>query len=80
MNKKEIRVRYIIICAIMCILFFTTWSCKKDLNEGPINATSASSFWDSEDAVNSATAALYGQLRSNFRSDSRFFTFGDMVA
>ena len=46
----------------------TLCSCKKQLNEGPIDSTYGSKFWTSQRSVEQATLAMYGQLRACLRS------------
>ncbi len=62
-------------------------SCKKELNQGPIDATYSQVFWTSQSNVEEAANAMYGQLRSALRvtcpydnQEGAFFVFGDFVA
>src|SRR5882762_5045593 len=55
-------------------------SCRKYINEAPISSTYDSKFWTSQQSVEQAAVALYGQLRSCLRQDASHFAFGDLTA
>lgn len=83
MNKQIFYIKSIFLIA--CIMLVIT-SCKKVLNEGPITSTYGSEFWVSQNAVEQATLAMYGQLRVCLRNapgenmgEASHFVFGDLV-
>ncbi|KAA9037761.1 RagB/SusD family nutrient uptake outer membrane protein [Ginsengibacter hankyongi] len=60
-------------------------SCKKYIYQGPITSTYGAEFWTSQQSVEQATAAMYGQLRADFvtadnSSPGLFFLAGDYVS
>ena len=60
------------------ILFVMGVSCKKYIDQGPITSTYGSEFWTSQNSVEQATLAMYGQLRASLRVDRSFFVNGDL--
>ncbi len=77
MNNKNNSVRIIILLSAVCVL---TFSCKKYINQAPITSTYGSEFWTSQNAVEEATIAMYGQLRSSLRADRSYFINGDLAS
>lgn len=55
-------------------------SCKKYINEAPIDAPTDASFWTSERAAQSGLAGAYGLLRTALTNDHLYFIFGDATA
>ena len=76
MNKQLYKLSFIIIGVLTIVL---NYSCKKALNAAPMDATSSTNFWTSQQSVEEASVAMYGQLRSNFRNNNCYFMFGDYV-
>lgn len=84
MNKKTFYIKFIL--PLIAGIILATTSCKKVLNEGPITSTYGSEFWVSQNAVEQATIAMYGQLRVCLRDapaenlgEASYFVFGDLV-
>jgi len=69
--------KLIIIAAASCIVICT--SCHKYLYQAPVDATYGAQFWTSQESVEQAALALYGQLRSCVRSSNSFFINGDLT-
>jgi starch-binding outer membrane protein, SusD/RagB family len=65
---------------LLIVVITTAVSCKKTLYEAPITSTYGKAFWTSQKAVEQATLAMYGQLRSSLRSEASFFINGDLVS
>lgn len=72
---------------IAILVVFTLGSCKKQLNDGPIDSTYGEKFWTSQRSVEQATLAMYGQLRACLRAypdynlnEPSHFIFGDLVS
>ena len=76
MSKQLYKLSWIIIGALVIVL---NHSCKKALDAAPIDATSSTNFWTSQQSVEEAAVAMYGQLRNNFRNNNCYFMFGDYV-
>lgn len=83
--KKANNIKFIIF-GLIAVAFFGA-SCKKELNQGPIDATYGQVFWTSQANVEEAANAMYGQLRSALRvtgpydnNEGAFFVCGDFVA
>ncbi len=55
-------------------------SCKKYINETPINAPTTANFWTSEQAAQTGLAGAYSLLRTALLNRSSYFTFGDATA
>ncbi len=55
-------------------------SCKKYIDQAPITSTYGSEFWTSQQSVEQASLAMYGQLRADFRADRSFFINGDLTS
>lgn len=70
--------KYIVILFLFATGLIT--SCKKYINEGPIDAPTDASFWTSERAAQSGLAGAYGLLRTALSSDHAYFIFGDATA
>jgi hypothetical protein len=68
------------VCLLAVGITLAGASCKKYINERPISSTYDSKFWTSQQSVEQATVALYGQLRSCLRQDASHFVFGDLAA
>lgn len=75
--KKSIN-KYLAIIFLCIVGLFT--SCKKYLNEGPINTPTDASFWTSERAAASGLAGAYGLLRTALTNGHAYFIFGDATA
>ncbi len=58
----------------------TGGSCKKYIYESPITSTNGTRFWTSQSAVEQASLAMYGQLRSCLRDGESHFIFGDIAS
>jgi hypothetical protein len=65
---------------LLAAIVLTATSCKKYLYEPPITSTYGASFWTSQSAVEQASVAMYGQLRSSLRSSGSFFINGDLTS
>jgi hypothetical protein len=80
-NEKKMKTlinKYLVI-----IFLFSTGliaSCKKYINEAPIDAPTDASFWTSERAAQSGLAGAYGLLRAALTNDHLYFIFGDATA
>lgn len=57
-----------------------SFSCKKYIDKGPIDATYGSEFWTSQTSVDEAAEDMYGQLRICYRASNSFFLNGDFVS
>ena len=55
-------------------------SCKKYINETPINAATSDNFWTTEQAAQTGLAGAYSLLRTALLNRSSYFTFGDATA
>lgn len=66
-----------IVLALTTTVFF---SCKKEINLAPENATYDQVFWVNGANANKAVAGAYSLLRSALRADRSFFVFGDVAA
>jgi len=77
--KKQIS-SFKILIPLFAVIIFTATSCKKYLYEPPITSTYGASFWTSQSAVEQASLAMYGQLRSSLRSGGSFFINGDLAS
>ena len=67
-------------CVLAACIMLAGVSCKKYINEAPISSTYDSKFWTSQQSVEQAAVALYGQLRACLRQDASHFSFGDLTA
>jgi hypothetical protein len=85
MNKQFIFKIIIPVLSGLCLLNI---SCKKYIDQGPINSTYGAEFWTSQSSVEQATLAMYGQLRTCLRrspstggnnSEASIFVNGDLV-
>jgi len=64
-----------------CLLLLAALvSCRKYLYEAPITSTYGARFWTSQNSVEQATVAMYGQLRSCIRNNNSHFVNGDLAA
>lgn len=70
---------YTITGTLLFILSMAATSCRKQLYSAPISSTYSSEFWTSQTAVEEATVAMYGQLRTCLRMDNAHFIFGDLT-
>ncbi|MEO6818483.1 MAG: RagB/SusD family nutrient uptake outer membrane protein [Ginsengibacter sp.] len=89
MNKQFI---FKIILPVLAGLSLINISCKKYIDQGPINSTYGAKFWTSQASVEQATLAMYGQLRNCLRAsgstgndggrheEASIFVNGDLVA
>ena len=71
---------YKIMIPLSIIMALTVSSCKKYLYEPPITSTYGAAFWTSQSAVEQASLAMYGQLRSALRSGGSYFINGDLAS
>lgn len=55
-------------------------SCKKYINEGPIDSPTNDNYWVTERAAESGLAGAYGLLRTALTSSRAYFVFGDATA
>jgi hypothetical protein len=78
MNKQNASLK--IILPVVLLLSVLTFSCKKYLYQGPITSTYGQEFWTSQTAVEQASLAMYGQLRSSLRTGQSHFIFGDIAS
>ena len=69
--------KYIIIllCGIGLIA-----SCKKYINEGPIDSPTNDNYWITERAAESGLAGAYGLLRTALTNSRAYFVMGDATA
>ena len=58
----------------------TLFSCKKYINEGPIDAPYEGNFWDSQQSAEKAVAGAYGLLKNALTNVTTYFIFGDATA
>jgi hypothetical protein len=86
MNKQFI---FKIILPLLSGLCLLNISCKKYIDQGPIDSTYGAAFWTSQASVEQATLAMYGQLRNCLRvtpdanqnnKEASIFVNGDLVA
>jgi len=75
--KNSINNYFLII--FLCSVGLLT-SCKKYINEGPIDTPTDGNFWTTERAAQSGLAGAYGLLRTSLTSDKAYFIFGDATA
>ena len=68
-----------IIAIIICSVGLIT-SCKKYINEGPIDTPTDDNFWSSERAAESGLAGAYGLLRTALTNGNAYFILGDATA
>lgn len=68
-----------IIAIIICGVGLIT-SCKKYINEGPIDTPTDDNFWTSERAAESGLAGAYGLLRTALTNGQAYYIFGDATA
>lgn len=69
----------IYLALFLCITAFCA-SCRKYINETPINAPTTANFWVSEQAAQNGLAGAYTLLRTALLNRSSYFTFGDATA
>jgi hypothetical protein len=55
-------------------------SCKKEINQGPIDSVYGSEFWTSQSSVEEGAATMYLEYRNNLRASNAYFMNGDYVA
>lgn len=86
MNRQFI---FKIILPVLSGLCLVNISCKKYIDQGPINSTYGAEFWTSQSSVEQASLAMYGQLRNCLRAtpsasanskEASIFVNGDLVA
>ncbi len=77
MNKQYSLIKIISLLIVIC---FAGVSCKKYINQAPITSTYGAEFWTSQQSVEQATLAMYGQLRSSLRKDRSYFINGDLAS
>lgn len=70
--------RYLLI-SLLGGLFLIS-SCKKYINEGPIDTPTSDNFWTTERAAETGLAGAYGLLRSSLTAGEAYFIFGDATA
>lgn len=58
----------------------TFFSCKKYINEGPIDAPYEANFWDSQQSAEKAVAGAYGLLKNALTDVASYFIVGDATA
>jgi hypothetical protein len=75
--KTYINKYYILL--LLCSLGLIA-SCKKYINEGPIDSPTNDNFWVSERAAESGLAGAYGLLRTALTNSRACFVFGDATA
>jgi len=75
---KTYKIKYIAIF-LFCSLGLLS-SCKKYINEAPIDAPTTDNFWTSENAAKTGLAGAYGLLRTALTNDKAYFIFGDATA
>ncbi len=87
MKLRSLFKRFLYAILITGILTISIISCNKQLHTAPINSTYGAEFWTSQNSVEEATVAMYGQLRAGLRGamatdqgESSYFVFGDLVA
>ncbi len=77
MNRKHHFIKTIFFITAICLV---TLSCKKYIFQAPITSTYGAEFWTSQTAVEQASLAMYGQLRSSLRSSRSYFVNGDLAS
>jgi len=75
--KTYINKYYILL--LLCSLGLIA-SCKKYINEGPIDSPTNDNFWTTERAAESGLAGAYGLLRTALTNSRAYFVFGDATA
>ncbi len=75
---KNIINKQLIVILLVSVCLFN--SCKKYLNEGPINTPTDATFWTSERAAKTGLAGAYGLLRNALTNNRAYFVFGDATA
>ncbi|WP_158559256.1 RagB/SusD family nutrient uptake outer membrane protein [Deminuibacter soli] len=64
----------------LLVLLVISQSCKKDLNQGPINSTYDQEFWTSKTSAEQGTVAMYGAFRAAIRANKAFFINSEMTS
>jgi len=77
MKMKQHNFFIALLLSLVCIVGI---SCKKYINEAPITSTYGAEFWTSQQSVEQASLAMYGQLRASLRQDRSFFINGDLAS
>lgn len=75
---KNLKNKYLALVFLSCLGLMA--SCKKYINEAPIDTPTDATFWTSESAAESGLAGAYGLLRTAVTNQSSFFVFGDATA
>ena len=77
MNKPYSFLKLFLHVAVLIVIGI---SCKKYIYQAPITSTYGAEFWTSQQSVEQASLAMYGQLRADFRLDRSFFINGDLTS
>jgi hypothetical protein len=75
---KNYRYKYFAIIFLCSVALLS--SCKKYINEGPIDSPTDDNFWTTERAAQTGLAGAYGLLRTALTNDKAYFIFGDATA
>src|ERR1700754_587471 len=75
---KNYKNKYFVILFLCGTMLFG--SCKKYINETPINAPTTANFWTSEQSAQTGLAGAYSLLRTALLNRTSYFTFGDATA
>lgn len=83
LNKSQRR--YVLLSILVTVVIILFGSCKKALNQGPIDSVYSGNFWTSQANVEQASQAMYSQLRSNLNitgisNEGYYFVTGDLVS
>lgn len=72
--------RYIIpLAGLLSIVTLGQFSCKKFINEAPIDQTYDANFWTSQQSVEEAVAGAYVEFRNSLENGNNYFVFGDLA-
>jgi hypothetical protein len=77
-TMKKLLNRYITFIFLCSGILFG--SCKKYINEGPIDTPTTDKFWTSQKAAESGLAGAYGLLRNALVNGHSYYVFGDATA
>jgi len=72
--------KYIIpLIGMFSMVILCQYSCKKYINEKPIDQTYDANFWTSQQSAEEAVAGAYVEMRNALENGSNYFVFGDLA-
>ncbi len=72
--------KYIIpLLGMFFIVILCQYSCKKYINEAPIDQTYDANFWNTQQSAEEAIAGAYVELRNSLKNGNCYFVFGDLA-